>query len=305
MIILLYHNILAHRPSAFNMLARPDWLTIDEFDEEIASLAERFDIVSLDDIADAVKHGRSISRACAITFDDGYSGAYKYGLPVLEKYGATATYFVITGQLDGDATSAYDFFDRLEARVFLTKAGSIDLSGFGLNAMPLTCDACKLAFVKYMNREIKTVPESQYKRVAASLYEQLGVDESATIAYLSHEVFQPMSWDDVGDVWRRGHVVGSHSRSHRALSQLDEQTLSREVRGSYDDLSSHVNAETFGLAYPFGLAEHYNEAVIDASKGAGFSYALTAIPGVNDEHTSPFELRRATFRELKKLRLAR
>ena len=48
----------------------------------VASLAERFDIVSLDQIADAIREARSVPRGCAITFDDGYSGAYKYGLPV-------------------------------------------------------------------------------------------------------------------------------------------------------------------------------------------------------------------------------
>jgi len=304
MIILLYHNVIAHRPSAFNMLARPDWLTVDEFDGEIASLAERFDIVSVDDIASAVSSRRRIPRACAITFDDGYRGAYKYGLPVVEKHGATAAYFVITGQFDGDATSAYDFFDRLEAQVFLTKAANIDLGKVGLNAMPLTCDACKLAFLKYMNREIKTVPESQYDAVVGALDAQLGVDESATMEYLSHEAFQPMSWDDVDDVRRRGHIIGSHSRSHRALSQLEEETLSCEVAGSYDDLRRHCGEDGFAIAYPFGLQEHYNEDVTDACKKAKFSYGLTAITGVNDEHASPFELRRATFRELKKLRRA-
>ena len=33
MIILLYHNVVLHRPSAFNMLARPDWLSVDELEE--------------------------------------------------------------------------------------------------------------------------------------------------------------------------------------------------------------------------------------------------------------------------------
>ncbi len=302
MIILLYHNVLAHRPSAFNMLARPDWLTIDEFDEEIASLAERFDLVSLDDIAGAVREGRRIPRACAVTFDDGYSGAYKYGLPVLEKYGATGAYFVITEHVQDGGPVSYDYFDRLEAQVYLTKADAVDLTEFGLRAMPLTCDACKLAFLKYFSREIKTVPGSQQERLNERLREQLDVREEELVGYLGHEVFQPMSWDNVAELRRRGCAVGSHSRSHRALSQLGAKELQCEVAGSYDDLRGRVGPDGLSLAYPFGQAEHYNSEVVVAARAAGFAYALTAITGVNDEQTDLFELRRTTFRDLKKLR---
>jgi peptidoglycan/xylan/chitin deacetylase (PgdA/CDA1 family) len=304
MIILLYHNVLAHRPSAFNMLARPDWLTVEKFDEEIASLAERFDLVSLDDIAAAVRDGRRIPRACAITFDDGYSGAFKYGLPVLEKYGTTGAYFVITQHVQDGGPVSYDYFDRLEAQVWLSEVEAVDLTEFGLAAMPLTCDACKLAFLKYFSLEIKTVPGSQQEQLNEGLREQLGVSEEQLAGYLGHEVFQPMSWDNVAQLRRRGCVVGSHSRSHRALSQLDADDLECEVAGSYGDLSAHVESAGPALAYPFGQAEHYNGEVVAAARKAGFAYALTAITGVNDEQTDVFELRRTTFRDLKKLRQA-
>jgi peptidoglycan/xylan/chitin deacetylase (PgdA/CDA1 family) len=304
MIILLYHNVVAHRPSAFNMLARPDWLTVDKFDEEIASLAERFDLVPLNDIAGAVREGRRIPRACAITFDDGYLGAYQYGLPVLEKHGATGAYFVITKQVQDGGAITYDYFDRLEAQVCLSKADAVDLTDFGLAVMPLTCDACKLAFLKYFSREIKAVPAAQQGPLNERLAGQLNVSEEQLAEYLAHEVFQPMSWDNVAQLRQRGYLVGSHSQSHRTLSLLGADELACELSGSYGDLRARGGVPQLGLAYPFGQAAHYNSDVIAAARDAGYAYAVTAISGVNDGGTDAFELRRTTFRELKKLRQA-
>ncbi len=304
MIILLYHNVLQHRPGAFNMLARPDWLSVSEFEEEIASLAERFELVSLNDIADAVREKRRIPRACAITFDDGYYGAYKYGLPVLEKYSATGAYFVITQQVRSGGATAYDYFDRLEALVYLTEAEAVDLTELGMGVAPLTCDACKLDVLKDFRKRIKDVPWSQQERLNERLRRQLDVSEEQLAGYLGHEAFQPVSWDDVAEMRRRGCIVGSHTRTHRALSQLEPDDLECEVAGSYDDLRERLSGDGFALAYPFGQEKHYNDEVIAATRKAGFSCALTAIPGVNDEGSDPFELRRVTFRDLKKLRQA-
>jgi peptidoglycan/xylan/chitin deacetylase (PgdA/CDA1 family) len=304
MIILLYHNIVLHRPSAFNMLARPDWLPVDKFEEEIASLAERFDLVSLDQIADAIREGRPVPRGCAITFDDGYSGAYKYGLPVLEKYGATGAYFVITQHVGDSGAPAHDYVYRLEALVYLTRAESIDLAEFGFGVVPLTCDACKLAFFKDVRRWIKDVPPSQQERLKERLREQLDVSEEQITAYLSHEAYRPVGWSDVADMRRRGCVVGSHTRTHRPLSQLAPADVEQEIVGSYDDLRERFGDGELSLAYPFGQAQDYNNDVVAAARKAGYGYALTAISGLNDEATDPFELRRVTFRDLKKLRQA-
>jgi peptidoglycan/xylan/chitin deacetylase (PgdA/CDA1 family) len=302
MIILLYHNVVRHRPSAFNMLSRPGWHAVGDFDEEIRSIAERFDIVPLDDIANAVRDGRSISRACAITFDDGYAGAYEYAVPILEKYRATATFFVITQQLCDTGPPTYDYFDRLEAAVYLTEAKAIDLSEEGLGAHELTCDECKLAFLRGLRRSIDSLSWDEQVRANQRFSEQLAVPEDRLLEYLSHEVFQPMAWSDVEELRRAGHAIGSHTRTHRVLSQLGAQDLAWELAGSRDDLHSHGADGALALAYPLGQAQHYSGEVIAATRSAGYAYAVSARPGINDTTTGPFELRRSTFRDVKKLR---
>jgi hypothetical protein len=79
--------------------------------------------------------------------------------------------------------------------------------------------------------------------------------------------------------------------------------LAEEVTGSFKEVAANVATERVALAYPFGLVEHFDANVIAATERAGFCYGLTAMPGANDEHTGIFELRRVTFRDLKKVRV--
>jgi peptidoglycan/xylan/chitin deacetylase (PgdA/CDA1 family) len=141
-IVLFYHNVVAHPPNAFNILARKEWVEEREFARQMAVVAERFRVVPLREIAEAVRRGQQIPDACAITFDDGYLGTYRYGLPVLERYGLPATLFVVTRQVRGEAGSRPDRFDRLEAVLQTTTRDNLDLTdlgfGFRKRASPST-----------------------------------------------------------------------------------------------------------------------------------------------------------------------
>lgn len=48
------------------------------------------------------------ARAVALTFDDGYSDAYSAALPLLQQYGATATFYIVSGFVGKDAYMGWD-----------------------------------------------------------------------------------------------------------------------------------------------------------------------------------------------------
>ncbi len=62
--------------------------------------------VSLYDLDDALLSGTPLpTKPVILTFDDGYADHYSNVLPVLQQYGFTATFFIITGTADaGDPT---------------------------------------------------------------------------------------------------------------------------------------------------------------------------------------------------------
>ena len=99
--ILFYHRVsdeqdrLAVRVKAFaEQMARVDAVGIAVLDLDTA--VERWLV------------GESDERFCALTFDDGYADVMLNAIPVLERYGFTATMFIPTGAIDG--TSKFNWY---------------------------------------------------------------------------------------------------------------------------------------------------------------------------------------------------
>jgi peptidoglycan/xylan/chitin deacetylase (PgdA/CDA1 family) len=296
--IVAFHNVLEHRPSAFNMLARRDWLLAEKFAEQIDWLRSHFKIVGLRDIADAVRDGRHLDSACALTFDDGYASAYELAAGLLDDLSIPATFFLITNHLREDRTEAYDFFDECEALLYLTDRKAFDLSPFGVGFVSLACDACKLKALRRISRAGRSLPRLERDRLRDELRGQLGVSESSQRAYLGQRSFQMMNAAQACDLVGRGHDVGSHTRSHTALRGISEEEMVAEVGESSADLQEVTGQPPYAFAYPFGKREDFSEAAVDAVRKAGYRCAVTMVAGDNDNIGDPFQLRRVTFKAL-------
>jgi peptidoglycan/xylan/chitin deacetylase (PgdA/CDA1 family) len=77
----------------------------------------------------------------------------------------------------------------------------------------------------------------------------------------------PLSWDALGRLAERGWEVGSHSRTHRRLSALDDDELHEELAGSRRELSAHFG-RCDGVSYPFG---EIDARVLEAARRAGYT----------------------------------
>ncbi|MGH4030831.1 polysaccharide deacetylase family protein [Actinomycetota bacterium Odt1-20B] len=100
--ILMYHSVSRRpTPSTETLSVSPE-----AFTEQMETLCERgFTPLSTARLGAAWRSGGPLPvRPVLITFDDGYEGVHRHALPVLAKYGFTATLFVSTGWLRG----AYD-----------------------------------------------------------------------------------------------------------------------------------------------------------------------------------------------------
>jgi peptidoglycan/xylan/chitin deacetylase (PgdA/CDA1 family) len=73
-------------------------VTPRDLDAQIAALRRDHQIVTLGELADALAgRGALPPRPAAITFDDGYRDNFDCALPVLDRHGFPATFFVATG----------------------------------------------------------------------------------------------------------------------------------------------------------------------------------------------------------------
>ncbi len=100
--ILMYHRIAASGSEAL----APYRVTPDAFEAQIRFLSEQgFKGVSVHDWSSHIVFGSALPRgAVAITFDDGYVDFLEHAWPVLDRYGFSATVFLVADRIGGSNT---------------------------------------------------------------------------------------------------------------------------------------------------------------------------------------------------------
>ncbi|MGG4397615.1 polysaccharide deacetylase family protein [Paenibacillus thiaminolyticus] len=95
--VLMYHQ-LVDQPDK----NKPHLLPVDQFEQQMKLLKERgFHVISMDEYVDFMTAGAAIpDNAVLLTFDDGYETFCTHAFPILQKFGYTATNFVIVASID-------------------------------------------------------------------------------------------------------------------------------------------------------------------------------------------------------------
>jgi len=84
----------------------------------------------------------------------------------------------------------------------------------------------------------------------------------------------PMSWEELGELSELGWEVGSHTRTHPRLTQLDDEQLRTELEESRAACAAGLGRPCETIAYPYGDVD---ERVVAAAGVAGYR-AAGALP---------------------------
>jgi peptidoglycan/xylan/chitin deacetylase (PgdA/CDA1 family)/SAM-dependent methyltransferase len=107
-VILLYHRIETTAHDPFDLSVPPGL-----FEQHLEVVAEQGKIVDLGEIL-TVPLEHLPERPVALTFDDGYIGHLNDVLPVLERLGLPATFFITSAGLDRDSEYWWDTLERVQ-----------------------------------------------------------------------------------------------------------------------------------------------------------------------------------------------
>jgi peptidoglycan/xylan/chitin deacetylase (PgdA/CDA1 family) len=88
------------------------------------------------------------------------------------------------------------------------------------------------------------------------------------------EELQPMGWGELGELCEAGWEVGSHTRSHPRLTELDDELLTAELEGSRLACAAGLDRPCETIAYPYGDVD---DRVVAATAAAGYR-AAGALP---------------------------
>jgi peptidoglycan/xylan/chitin deacetylase (PgdA/CDA1 family) len=100
-----------------------------------------------------------------------------------------------------------------------------------------------------------------------------GIDEWVGGPYESELV--GMSWQQAAELAEGGWEVGSHTRTHPHLTQVNGEALTQELEGSREDLERELGRPCQSLAYPYGDVDG---RVAEAAGRAGYRTAA-GLPG--------------------------
>jgi peptidoglycan/xylan/chitin deacetylase (PgdA/CDA1 family) len=89
-----------------------------------------------------------------------------------------------------------------------------------------------------------------------------------------------MSWQELAGLASMGWEVGSHTRSHPRLTQLESEDLIEELRGAREDCERHLGRACHALAYPYGETD---TRVVAAAAEAGY-IAAAGLPRAHRLH---------------------
>jgi peptidoglycan/xylan/chitin deacetylase (PgdA/CDA1 family) len=94
--ILIYHHVV---PGGGSPVL---YVTPGGFEQQLQYLQSNgYQSISFADLANCLEYGAPLpERPVILSFDDGWANQYQYAFPLLQKYGFTGTFYVVSGYID-------------------------------------------------------------------------------------------------------------------------------------------------------------------------------------------------------------
>lgn len=275
--ILIYHRVLPQSDPLF-----PGESDAESFDEQISQLSACFRFIPLSEAVDGLRKGSLPPRAACITFDDGYADNAEIALPILQKHGVCATFFVAAGFLDGGRM----WNDTVIELVRHAPGDMLDLDGIGLGRLVIDSVAHRREVIHSLLGKLKYLaPESRQSTVDAM---------SALIPVeLSDNLM--MTSDQVRLLYNAGMEIGGHTVSHPILARMDNDVARAEIASGREMLEGMIGGRVRLFAYPNGKpGQDYRADHVRMVRDLGFDAAVSTAYGAATARSDLYQLPRFT-----------
>ena len=104
-----------------------------------------------------------------------------------------------------------------------------------------------------------------------------------------------LTWNQVRELRRYGHYIGSHTATHPQLQKLPRMVVREELRSSKKQIEDALGEPISAFSYPFRFPEQdrkFVDLLKDEMKSAGYKVGVTTIIGRADIGIEPLFLKR-------------
>lgn len=261
-----------------------------EFERQLQFLSSAYRIAGIAEVFAAAQAG-SEEKLCALTFDDGFQDNLENAVPVLERYGATATFFPIAQVFEGVLPATHKVHIVLSkflvpelVRRFNEFLGerAPRLSGTYRIPTDRRITTARKIFDDIPTANFKEtmsiVPEEIKKKFLNALLREANLEERS----LARGLF--MSAAELRQLAAMGHAIGSHGFTHDALDCLNDAEVQHEIAASKEIIGGIAGRAITLFSYPQSAP---SADIFAALANVGFTHAVTVntIRGVApDDH---------------------
>lgn len=251
--ILIYHRVLLQPDPLLPSL--PD---VRRFDRQLSVLKRCFHVLPLNAALRGLQQQTLPPRAAAITFDDGYADNADFALPVLQRHGLHATFFIASAYLNGGQMWNDDVIAHARAAKLAPQA------------------------LDQLLQQLKYQPFEDRQRAARALAPPRQRDLMMTSA-------------QVRTLVQAGMEIGAHTHRHPILAALPDAEALADIRHGKHVLEEMIQAPVTTFAYPNGKpGADYHQRHIDMVRTLGFTSAFSTVAGAAYEGSDLFQLPRFT-----------
>ncbi len=229
---------------------QPDRDQIQAFRDCLAWFrSQGYRALSLQQLFESMDAGEPLPTHSAVfTVDDGFHDQAEILGPLFADFDIPLTYFVITDFLEG---RVWSWDDQL---LYILEHSTQEKIGITLpDGRDFVIDRSMPKAHRPVRDALKSCKQARIYQWLDHLYEAAGVDRPGDIP----DRFRPMSWPQAQALIDQGHAIAPHTRSHRILSQLDDEDAQQEILGSWEDLQRRLPDCSPVFAYPTGRSKDF------------------------------------------------
>jgi peptidoglycan/xylan/chitin deacetylase (PgdA/CDA1 family) len=280
--ILMYHSVVPDPPAKvdiFGDIAHEE----NAFRRQMELLARGYSAISLDDAVMRLRTAQDLPRrSIVVTFDDGYADNCEVTMPILNKFGIPATFYVTVECIE---KRILPWPARLRYALSKTTSGScVDDTG---KSWPLLDSAMRQRFFAHACETACRLAADEREGFLLRLLRTMRVE-------LPHELGSlMMTQEQLRTLMHHGHIIGSHTMTHPNLAHVRAADARWELSESKQRLESVLNSPVKHFAYPCpALSPHWNERTFSQCAEIGYESAATTDNGVARRGKNPLCLPR-------------
>jgi peptidoglycan/xylan/chitin deacetylase (PgdA/CDA1 family) len=275
--ILIYHRVLPQKDPLF-----PGDVDRAEFDRQMGLVRSRFNVLPLRDAIRLMREGRLPSRAACITFDDGYADNADCALPILQKHGLHATFFIASGFLNGGRM----WNDSVIETVRSAPGAVLDAAELGLGRHSLASIEDRRQALHALIGQLKYRAMDERQQMVDRLARQAGRALPSDLMMNTAQLRQLHS---------AGMHIGAHTVNHPILSRIPLEQARHEIDAGRRKLQELLDDAVPLFAYPNGKpGVDYGPEHVNIVQELGFEGAVSTAWGAPPPRADLHQLPRFT-----------